>query len=150
MHSDTNGWVLTWGQNHPSSILARTTIEWKVLIGSFDYPTLLTLRHRCVHTMRCPRYESPSLKQAEPKRIFPASGFSSFFQPLWQGQLQILHVCILTGKKLWDCVLSSEKAVIGEFLVLPCNFHHRYPIALTTQTTNTSCSVGFCWSMTET
>ncbi len=39
-------WVFTQGQNHPSSILARMTIEWKVLIGSFDYPTLLTLRHR--------------------------------------------------------------------------------------------------------
>ncbi len=46
MYSDTNGWVLTWGQNHPSSVLARTTIEWKLLIGSFDYPTLLTLWHR--------------------------------------------------------------------------------------------------------
>ncbi len=39
-------WVFTRGQNHPSSVLARTTIEWKVLIGSFDYPTLLTLRQR--------------------------------------------------------------------------------------------------------
>ncbi len=41
-------WVFTRGQNHPSSVLARTTIEWKVLIGSFDYPTLLTLRQRLV------------------------------------------------------------------------------------------------------
>ncbi len=46
MHSDTNGWVLTWGRKHPLSVLARMTVEWKVLIGTFDYPTLLTLRQR--------------------------------------------------------------------------------------------------------
>ncbi len=40
-------WVFTRGQNHPSSVLAQMTVEWKVLIGSFDYPTLLTLRQRC-------------------------------------------------------------------------------------------------------
>ena len=37
-------WAFTRGQNHPSSVLARTTVEWK--LGSFDYPTLLTLRQR--------------------------------------------------------------------------------------------------------
>ncbi len=55
-HSDTNGSVFTWGQKYLSSILAQTTVEWKVLIGSFDYPTLLTLRQRVqrigVHTYR--------------------------------------------------------------------------------------------------
>ncbi len=51
MHFDTNGWLLTRGQKHPSSILAWTTVEWKVLIGSFDYPTLLTLR-QCL-TFQC-------------------------------------------------------------------------------------------------
>ncbi len=45
-HSDTNGSVFTRGQKYLSSILARMTVEWKVLIGSFDYPTLLTLRQR--------------------------------------------------------------------------------------------------------
>ncbi len=42
MHSDTNGWVLTRGQKHPSSVLARTTVEWKVLIVD-RYIVLTTL-----------------------------------------------------------------------------------------------------------
>lgn len=43
MYSDTNGLVLTWGQKHLSSVLVQMTIDWKMLIGSFDYSVLLTL-----------------------------------------------------------------------------------------------------------
>ena len=54
-------WLFTRGQNHPSSVLARTTVEWKVLIGSFDYPTLLTLRQRFVDDNRSVHFHARSV-----------------------------------------------------------------------------------------
>ena len=70
MGSDTNGWVLTRGQKHPLSVLARTTVEWKLLIGTFDYPTLLTLRHR--HSLQIPLSKNP-----DAGAIFGVSEFST-------------------------------------------------------------------------
>ncbi len=94
MHSDTNGWLLTRGQNHPSSVLARTTVEWKVLIGSFDYPTLLTLRHR--HDLRFTA-AAPWIPQSGPICLEPRGKLSIWSLQSMKTDIAALKSCSLTA-----------------------------------------------------